>query len=117
MNRRKSRLRAWLIHRLGGYTGEERMIPSQPPQIIQGTLSPRKYQAAYTFFAHQEAAQARQAIQNARGALAEKLGRTLMEDGAVSVRISCEPNQDGQPVKRMRITGTVWTIKREERGI
>ena len=38
-----------------------------------------------------------------------------MEDGMVDVRLSCDPGQDGHPVKRMRITGTVWAVKREER--
>ena len=116
MSRKKRSLREWLIRRLGGYTETDVAFRDAKIRILSGqVLTPKKYRAAYVYYVRQEDMGSRIETENARAALAEKLGRGLMEDGMVDVRLSCDPGQDGHPVKRMRITGTVWAVKREER--
>lgn len=116
MSRKRQSLRDWLIRRLGGYTeGDLAFRDAKIRLLTAAQVTPRKYRAAYVYYVRQEDMGSRPETENARAALAEKLGRELMEDGMVEVRLSCDPGQDGQPVKRMRITGTVWAVKREER--
>lgn len=116
MSRNRQSLREWLIRKLGGYTAGDIAFRDAKIRVLTGQIqTPRKYRASYVYYMRQEDMGSRIETENARAALAEKLGRELMEDGMVDVRLSCDPNQDGQPVKRMRITGTVWAVKREER--
>lgn len=111
----RERLRAWLIRRLGGYTeGDLAFRDAKIRMLSQAAVVPMKFKASLVYFVNSEQGGSRPEEENARAALAEKLARKLMEDGMISVHKALEPWNEQPPIKRMRITGTIWAVKKEE---
>ena len=115
MSRQKERLRAWLIRKLGGYTDNDLAFRDAKIRMLsQAAVVPRKYKASMVYFVNGEKGGSQPEEEHARAALAEKMGRGLMEDGMISLQKSLEPWNEQPPIKRMRIIGTLWAVKKEE---
>lgn len=106
------RLREWLIRRLGGYTQGELAFRDARIELLQReVVTPQMIRAAYIFYDDISGNPPRyEARENAREALAAKIGQQLMDGGWIHVHLAVEPGQEGKPIKRMRLTGTAWVL-------
>lgn len=106
------RLRNWLIRKLGGVPREEcdRMIrpcrsAANPP------LHPKMLKAAYSYYVHPDTDEVRRAQeQMARNELAKKIAFEMLENGMIRVINTVDPLQDRGPIKKYRMTATVWAL-------
>lgn len=108
-----NKIREWLIRQLGGYTqGDLAFRDARITLLQRQAVTPQKFRVAYVYYDEISGNPSNwQAREHAREAVAVKIGQQLMEDGMIQVHWAVEPNQDGRPIKRMRITGTAWVVR------
>lgn len=111
----KNKIRDWLIHGLGGYTREEvRIRDARIAVLSRQARRLREYRASVRYYVDAvDRGGNREAKERAEELLATKLGKSIMADGLARLHLSAEPGQDGQPIRQMRMTATVWAAQRE----
>lgn len=111
----KNKIRDRLIHWLGGYTREEvRIRDARIAELPRQAGRLREYRASIRYYVDAvDRGGNREAKERAEELLADKLGKAILADGLARLHLAAEPNQDGQPVKLMRMTATVWAAQRE----
>lgn len=106
------KLRTWLIHKLGGYTGAD-AIRAANGQILPGetSLHPRRAVAAYAYFVEPDTPEERKAQgEIARYELAKKIASEMMDQGMIRFITQVDAIQDRLPLRRYRMNATAWAL-------
>lgn len=102
----RERLRAKIIHWLGGLTMAEARA-RETVRLVPRNMPARIIRAEYLYFVDSRESSRDQEIP-VRQALAEKLGQELMDSGSAQLEKYYDPLQEPQgPIRRMRMCATV----------
>lgn len=107
--------RAWIIHKLGGYTRQEcsDMMRVKNGQHIASPamIHPRGLKAAYSYYVEPDTPEVRHAQeQMAANELAKKIAFEMLDHGLIRLTKQVDAVQDRAPIKRYRLSAAAWVL-------
>lgn len=115
-----SRIRNWLIHKLGGYTRRDwndlARGANGPRSNIQRPfpqqhLHPQMVKASYGYYVEPDTQEVRMAQANlARNELAKKIACEMLDQGMIRCINTVDPVQDRPPIRKFRMTAVAWAL-------
>ena len=111
------KIKAWIIHKLGGYTRQEwndmcmGKDARNMPKLAVTHLHPQRCQAAYSYYVEPDTPEVRRAQETmARNELAKKIAFEMLDHGMIGVIKTVDTVQDRGPIRKYRMVATAWAL-------